>query len=67
MAIQKGSTVWLKTGGPAMSVQHLYWLNNNNDEGWMCSWFDENNKVHEHAFVTESLTEVNPFPSAEFF
>lgn len=63
MSIKIGSTVWLKTGGPSMSVQHEFWLFNGKVKGWMCAWFDENHKVQQHSFAEDSLTEENPFPS----
>lgn len=55
MAINNGTIVWLKTGGPAMTVKFLTTSNL-----WLCTWFDKDNEVKEHSFSEEQLTEEDP-------
>ena len=54
MAIEEGSIVWLKTGGPAMTVKFK-----NSMGEWLCSWFVDED-VKEHSFTEEQLTEEEP-------
>lgn len=54
MALEKGTKVWLKSGGPAMVIKHL-----NSKGNWVCTWFSEN-QVQEHDFRKEQLTEEDP-------
>ncbi|MNF06074.1 hypothetical protein D3C80_2059480 [compost metagenome] len=54
--ITKGMIVWLKTGGPAMSVKRKAV----NGE-WYCTWFDKNS-VKEHGFAVEQLINQDPNP-----
>lgn len=56
MTITNGSIVWLKTGGPAMTVKRL--LANDKNE-YLCSWFI-GNEVKEYIFSVEQLTTENP-------
>jgi uncharacterized protein YodC (DUF2158 family) len=57
MAIQDGSLVWLKSGGPAMTVK---WEDENTG-GWVCTWFVKN-EIKEHSFSEHQLTETDPNP-----
>lgn len=59
MAIDKGSIVWLKTGGPSMTVKYNVSPYVAVGEEWVCSWFD-NGKINEHNFSVEQLTETDP-------
>jgi uncharacterized protein YodC (DUF2158 family) len=50
---KSGDVVKLKSGGPAMTITVL------RDGYAMCSWFDENGKVHSRDFPVEALEECN--------
>ncbi|MGX1693148.1 YodC family protein [Brevundimonas naejangsanensis] len=52
MAIQKGSTVQLKSGGPIMTVE---WYEHGSAN---CSWFDDKMQHHNKMFQLEALKEV---------
>lgn len=55
--IKPGTIVWLKSGGPMMTVKYL------SQEGlWRCSWFVSED-VKEHPFSEEQLTIKDPNPS----
>lgn len=49
--------VWLKTGGPAMTVKNF----DSFHRVWRCTWF-LNKKVEEYGFSTEQLTTEDPNP-----
>lgn len=53
MAIKSGTLVWLKSGGPKMTVKHY------DDKGWICTWF-LNFEAKEHTFNENQLTEEDP-------
>lgn len=53
--IKEGAIVWLRSGGPAMTVK---WLDENNG-GWICCWFD-GKKLLDGLFSEEQLTETDP-------
>ncbi len=54
MAVKNGAIVWLKTGGPAMTVSYQ-----TGDLLWLCTWF-VGFEVKEHSFSAEQLTETEP-------
>lgn len=54
MALLEGTTVWLKTGGPAMSIK----FKTMNDT-YQCSWFEGKN-IKEHDFAEGQLTTEDP-------
>lgn len=56
ITIEAGMKVWLKTGGPCMTVK----FKTANGE-WLCSWF-VGNDIKEHSFTAEQLTNENPTP-----
>ena len=53
--IKTGDIVWLKNGGPSMTVRSL--LKNNRFA--TCDWFD-GNKLFSNAFDIEQLTNKDP-------
>jgi len=53
-SIEKGQTVWLQSGSPAMTVSRK-----NSLEQWICHYF-EKDMLHEDYYVEEELTEWNP-------
>ena len=53
MAIQSGTLVWLKSGGPKMTVRC------NSNKGWICTWF-LNYEPKEYTFLQDQLTESDP-------
>lgn len=57
MEIQDGAQVWLKSGGPQMTVK---WKDMNDD--WLCSWF-VGTEIKEHSFSEAQLTTEDPNPS----
>ena len=54
MAIEIGTVVWLKSGGPAMTIRY-----EKNNSYWVANWFD-GNAVKEGDFYEYQLTEENP-------
>lgn len=52
--IERGMSVWLRSGGPEMSVK-----TQTGNGSWLCSWF-VGADVKEHAFMAEQLTDQNP-------
>ncbi len=58
MAISNGSTVWLKSGSPQMTVKFK-----NSKEEYTCTWFI-GSEVKEHSFSPEQLTEEKPKSSS---
>lgn len=55
MAIDKGSIVWLKSGGPKMTVKQYL----NVAKTWECHWF-ETHTLMRGEFTLEELTETDP-------
>jgi uncharacterized protein YodC (DUF2158 family) len=53
MAIQSGTLVWLKSGGPKMTVK------SHQSNGWICTWF-LNLEPKEHVFNENQLVEEEP-------
>jgi uncharacterized protein YodC (DUF2158 family) len=53
--LQKGDVVWLKSGGPKMTVAD----EPVNTRGWKCIWFLGDKQI-EGFFPLESLTTTNP-------
>lgn len=49
-----GKIVWLKSGGPAMTVKEP-----NGYGKWICSWF-VNDEAKWHEFSASQLTDTNP-------
>ncbi|MGA3118830.1 MAG: DUF2158 domain-containing protein [Syntrophobacteraceae bacterium] len=57
--MQKGTTVWLKSGNsPAMTIVGEG-IVTGREKGWECEWFF-NGEVKTHTFPEEALTETNP-------
>lgn len=54
MERKAGSTVWLKTGGLPMTVKAEM------ANGWMCHFFDSENRFHEITFAEEQLLDYDP-------
>jgi uncharacterized protein YodC (DUF2158 family) len=54
MALNKGTKVWLKSGGPAMVIKHM-----DRYGKWICTWF-VGTEIKEHDFSPEQLTEEDP-------
>jgi Uncharacterized small protein len=54
MAIQSGTTVWLKSGGPCMTIKFF-----TAGKEWLCTWF-AGDEIKEYTFMAEQLTENNP-------
>ena len=54
-----GDVVWLKSGGPAMTVA--------TDAGTFvtCMWFDSEGHVHSERFPASLITEAPPSPSKQ--
>lgn len=55
-SVLNGKVVWLKSGGPAMTVKFL-----NRASSWTCNWF-AGDEIKEHDFAAEQLTETDPNP-----
>ena len=49
-----GDIVWLKSGGPAMTVK-----GENKNDDILCTWF-ANNEPKDHPFVAGQLTNKDP-------
>lgn len=56
MEIKVGEVVWLKSGGPAMTVESLGTYSGG--EGAVCTWFEEGRK--SAVFMIASLTLTKP-------
>lgn len=56
MTIKRGSIVWLKSGGPKMTVM---WEGDYRSS-WVCTWFNEKDEVKEYIFPEPALTEEDP-------
>ena len=54
MIVKEGMIVWLKTGGPAMTVSSLARPNT-----WICKWF-VGTKLSHSQFKSEDLTDKDP-------
>lgn len=52
--LKKGDVVFLKSGGPAMTVTEL------NDETAFCEWFDKHHAFHSKSFISIVLTKEEP-------
>ena len=52
---KKGDVVWLKSGGPRMTVNYK-----TANGSLSCVWFDENNKMCNGNFFAEALTDQDP-------
>jgi len=53
MIIKEGMIVWLKTGGPAMTVHSLA-----REGTWICSWFI-GTKINHSQFRADQLTDID--------
>jgi uncharacterized protein YodC (DUF2158 family) len=54
MAIEIGSVVRLKSGGPSMTVVSLH------QGHWLCTWFDSKNEPREALFTEALISPVQP-------
>lgn len=54
MSFQAGDIVYLKSGGPAMTVR---WVN---EGACLCEWFVNNQDLKGDKFLVTSLTKENP-------
>ncbi|WP_313390409.1 DUF2158 domain-containing protein, partial [Acinetobacter sp.] len=52
---QEGDVVYLKSGGPAMTITEL----TEEDESF-CEWFDKNQELQNGSFKNTTLTKDNP-------
>lgn len=52
---KEGEVVYLKSGGPAMTITEA----GSADYVW-CTWFTKNNELQGQAFAKSSLTTSNP-------
>jgi uncharacterized protein YodC (DUF2158 family) len=52
--VKMGMAVWLKSGGPQMTVEKEY------SGTFRCVWFDAKNEWHEQNFLPELLTTEQP-------
>lgn len=60
MQLKEGESVWLKSGGPEMTVKGENIANYDNDVSKVvCSWFVKT-EVKEHDFVEAQLTTEDP-------
>jgi len=57
---QEGDVVYLKSGGPAMTITEL----TEEDESF-CEWFDKNQELQNCSFKNTTLTKDNPSPRAK--
>lgn len=57
---QEGDVVYLKSGGPAMTITEL----TEEDESF-CEWFDKNLELQSGSFKNTTLTKDNPNPRAK--
>lgn len=57
---QEGDVVYLKSGGPAMTITEL----TEEDESF-CEWFDKNQELQNGSFKNTTLTKDNPSPRAK--
>ena len=51
---KEGDVVFLKSGGPAMTITDL-----NNDTSF-CEWFDKHHAFHSKSFINIALTKEDP-------
>lgn len=52
MEFKLGDTVWLKSGGPVMTIKGT-------EQGFvLCEWFDKDHKWHEGRFLPTSIENV---------
>ena len=58
-AIELGKVVFLKSGGPPMTVRSM------KERGVQCEWFDKTNRLRTRDFVEHSLTGRQPLPSGK--
>lgn len=54
MSFQAGDIVYLKSGGPAMTIR---WIN---QDECVCDWFINNQDLKSDRFLGTSLTKENP-------
>lgn len=52
--LKTGDTVWLKSGGPQMTIHDI------DNDNYSCRWFDEKNKLQRGTFKANDLTKENP-------
>ena len=53
--LKPGDVVWLKSGGPAMTVSSRY-----SEQIVMCKWFTETNRLKTESIADIALTKVCP-------
>jgi len=54
---KSGDVVWLKNGGPSMTVY------SSDGKTVNCDWFDEQNKPNRGVYTTDQLTTEKPSPA----
>ena len=54
---QEGDVVYLKSGGPAMTITELSEVHES-----FCEWFDKNQELQNGSFKNTTLTKDNPNP-----
>lgn len=58
MKIEQEKIVWLRSGGPPMTVKFEI-----DDKEWVCSWFVQC-EIREHVFTEKQLTDKDPNPGS---
>ena len=61
MEIKEGTIVWLKSGGPAMTIKEAM---SERRLKWTCQWFEGVN-IYQRDFWAHQLTTDNPNPKYE--
>jgi len=52
---KEGDVVFLKSGGPAMTITEL-----SDDRESFCEWFDKHHAFHSKSFINTALIKDNP-------
>lgn len=52
---KEGDVVFLKSGGPAMTITEL-----EDDQVSFCEWFDKHHAFHSKSFINIALTKEEP-------
>jgi len=56
MKLEEGKIVWLKSGGPKMTVKFFHQAS----QKWRCTWFDSKQQIMEAFFEEAQLTDEDP-------